>query len=87
MDHFEVEVGEVNEPTRLVAVKRLGLAEIGKIFVVGEDLHREWGTMKVVTPRLQGANDGKEFTIVDIVIAFGGREGLREVRARVPVAV
>ena len=29
MDHFEVKVSEVNKPTRLVAVKRLGLSEIG----------------------------------------------------------
>ena len=29
MDHFEVEVGEVNEPTCLVVVERLGLSEIG----------------------------------------------------------
>ena len=29
VDHFEVEVSEVNKPTRLVAVKRLGLTEIG----------------------------------------------------------
>ena len=29
MDHFEAKVSEVNEPTRLAAVKRLGLTEIG----------------------------------------------------------
>ena len=29
MDHFEVKVSKINEPTCLAAVKRLGLAEIG----------------------------------------------------------
>ena len=29
MDHFKVKVGKVNKPTRLAAVKRLGLSEIG----------------------------------------------------------
>ena len=29
MDHLEVKVSEVNKPTCLAAVKRLGLTEIG----------------------------------------------------------
>ena len=61
----------------LSAVERLGLAEVGKIFVVGEDLYREGGTMEVVTPRLQGTNNGEKLAIIDIVISFGGGEGLR----------
>ena len=64
MDHFEVEVGEVNEPACLAAVECLGLAEIGEVFVVGEDLHRERGSMEVMAPGLQGADDGEEFTII-----------------------
>ena len=76
VDHFQVEVGEVNQPLCLSAVERLGLAEISKIFMVGEDLHREGGTMKIVTPGFQGVNDGEKLAIVDIVISFGGGEGL-----------
>ena len=55
----------------------MGLAEIGKILVVGEDLHGEGGTMEIVAPRFQGTNDGKEFAVIDIVALFGGGEGLR----------
>ena len=70
------------------AGRRSGRREyIGKIFVVGEDLHREWGTMEIVTPRLQGANDGKKFAIIDIVIPFSEGEGLRQVGTWVPVAI
>ena len=52
MDHFKVEVREVDEPTRLAAVECLGLAKIGKILVVGEDLYRERGAVEIVTPGL-----------------------------------
>ena len=52
MDHLKVEVGEVNEPACLAAVECLGLAEISKILVVGEDLYREGGAVEIVTPGL-----------------------------------
>ena len=77
MDHLQVEVGEVDEPVGLAAVKRLRLAEIGKVLVVSEDLYGEGRTMEIVAPRLQGADDGKEFTVIDVVVPFGGRKGLR----------
>ena len=87
MDHFQVEVGKVNEPTRLAAVERLGLAEIGKVLVVSEDLYRKGRAMKIVAPRFQGADNGKEFVVVDVIVSFCGGEGLREVGTRVPIAV
>ena len=43
--------------------------------------------MEVVAPRFQGANDGEEFMVIDVVVTLGGGEGLQEVGARVPVAV
>ena len=76
MDHFEVKVSEVDEPTRLTAVKRLGLAEIGKILVVSKDLYGEWRAMKIMAPGFQGADDGEEFAVVNIVISFGRGERL-----------
>ena len=57
-------------------VKRLGLSEISKVLVVGEDLHREGRAVEIVAPGLQGANDGEKFTIIDIVISFSRGEGL-----------
>ena len=50
MDHFQVEVGEVNEPTGLSSVEVLGGTEVGEVFVVGEDLDREGGSVEVVAP-------------------------------------
>ena len=46
MNHFQVKVCKVNEPACLAAVERLGLAEIGKVLMVSEDLHRKGGAMK-----------------------------------------
>ena len=76
MDHFEVEIGKVDQPARLSAVKRLGLAEIREVLVVGEDLYREGGPMEIVSPGLQGTNDSKKFAIIDVVIPFGRGKGL-----------
>ena len=87
MDHFQVNVSKVDEPACLVAIERLGLVEIGKVLVVSEDLHREGGAMKIVAPGFQGADNSKEFSVVDIVVPLGGGEGLREVGARLPIAV
>ena len=70
-----------------MAVERLGLVEISKVLVVGEDLYGEGGTVEIVVPGLQGANNSEKFSVINIVITFGGGEGLREVRAGVPVAV
>ena len=44
--------------------------------MVGEDLHRERGAMEVVMPGFQGVNDGEEFAVIDVVVAFGGGERL-----------
>ena len=87
MDHFQVEVSKVNEPTRLAAVERLGLAEIGKVLVVSEDLHQKGRAMKIVVPGFQGADNGKEFTVIDVIVPLGGGEGLREVGAWMPIAI
>ena len=40
-----------------------------------------------MAPGFQGANDGEKLAIIDIVISFGGGEGLRQVGAWVPVAI
>ena len=44
--------------------------------MVGEDLHGEGGAVEIVAPGLQGANNGEKFAVINIVISFGGGEGL-----------
>ena len=72
MDHFQVEVRKVDEPASLSVVESLGLVEVGEVFVIGEDLHREGGAVKVVVPGFQGTNDCKEFMVIDIIVSFCG---------------
>ena len=76
MDHLEVKVGEVDEPLCLSAIEQLGLAEVGKVFVVCENLYRERRAVEVVTPGFQGADDREEFLIIDVVVSFSRRERL-----------
>ena len=38
MDHFQVEVCEVDKPTGLSSVEVLGGTEVGEVLIVGEDL-------------------------------------------------
>ena len=50
VDHFQVEVREVDEPTGLSSVEVLGGTEVGEVFMVSEDLDWEGGSMEVVSP-------------------------------------
>ena len=87
MDHFQVEVSEVNEPASLLTIEVLGGTEVGEILVVCTDLYREWGPVEVVLPGFQGMDNGKEFSVVDVVVLFCGRERLGEIGAGMPVTV
>ena len=74
MDHFKIEVGEVEEPARLLAVECLGLVEVGEVLVISENLHWKGRAMKVMAPRFQGTDDSKEFPVIDVVVSFCGGE-------------
>ena len=71
MDHFEIEVSEVDKPACLLVIERLRLMEIGEVFVISKNLHWEGRTMKIVVPEFQGTNDCKEFPVIDVVVTFG----------------
>ena len=87
MGEAEVEICKVKEPTGLAAVKALGRAEEGHVFMVSKDLNRKRGAMEIMTPCFESANDSKEFTIINIIVSFCRREPLGEVGARMPVPV
>ena len=50
VDHFQVEVCEVDEPTSLSSVEVLGGTEVGKVLMVSENLDREGRPVEVVAP-------------------------------------
>ena len=76
MNHPKVEVGKVDEPMCLLAVKRLRLAKVSEVFVISEDLHREGRAVKIMAPGFQGTDDREEFTVIDVVISFSRGERL-----------
>ena len=63
------------------------MSEVGKVFVVSEDLDREGGAVKIVSKGFESADNGKEFTVVDVIVSFCLRERLGKVGTRVPIAV
>jgi hypothetical protein len=42
---------------------------------------------KVMPPCFQGTNDGKEFSIIDLIVLFGGVKGLRKISTGVICSV
>ena len=87
MDDFEVKISEVEQPLCLTAVEILSLTEVRQVLMVHKDLDGKGGAMEIVPPGLQGADDGEEFSVVDVIIAFCWDEQLREIQAGMPIAV
>ena len=79
MDDFEVKISEVEQPPRLAAIEVLGLTEVRQVLVICEDLYGEGGTVEVVSPGLQGADDHEEFSVINVIVSFSGDERLREI--------
>ena len=50
VDHFQVEVSKVDEPTSLSSVEVLGGTEVGEVLMVSENLDREGRPVEVVAP-------------------------------------
>ena len=55
--------------------------------MVGEDNDRVWVPFEVMAPSFQGSDDGKEFSIVDLIVLFCGVKGLGEVSTRMVGAI
>jgi hypothetical protein len=84
VDDREIELGEEERPACLSMRYLLLGAEIGEVVMVGPDF--EWLRMsfEVVAEVFKGADDGKEFFIVDIVVLFGWQHGFGVKGNRVP---
>ena len=76
MDHLEIKIGEVDEPSCLSAIERLGLAKVGEVFVVCENLYWEGRAVEVMMPGFQGVDYCEEFSVIDVVVSFSRRERL-----------
>ena len=87
MNHSEVVLLEEMGPSSLLMIEILGFFEVGEILMVGEDLKRVDGVDKVVTPFLQGENDGSHLQVCSMVILFCVGERMRDESDRVPDAI
>ena len=61
--------------------------EIGEVLMVVEDDSRERGSLDVVAPGAEGANDAKKLSIVDLIVSFSGGKGLRNEGTRMPYVI
>ena len=50
--------------------------EVREILMVVEDNHQEGGTLYVMSPGAEGADDAEELSIIDLIVTFGRRKGL-----------
>ena len=70
VDDLEVKVSKIKQPSCLASVEVLCLTEVHQVFVVGEDLDGEQGSVEVMSPGLQSADNGKELFVIDIIVSF-----------------
>src|SRR6267154_1653994 len=83
MVEFKVKLIQGELPASLAAGEVLSGAEVKKVLMVGEDNDRVWVPFEVMAPSFQGSDDGKEFSIVDLIVPFCRIKGLGEVYTRV----
>ena len=55
--------------------------------MIGKDLDGESGTVEVMSPGLEGTDDSQEFSVINVIVPFCWREGLREVGTGVPFTI
>ena len=68
----EVELGEVLQPAGLTVGQDLGAGEILQVLVVGDHIDWRGGTLEVVSPVLEGLEDGQELLVMGIIVQLGG---------------
>ena len=75
MSEAELESGEVEGPAGVAAAEVLCGAPIFEIGVVGDDFEGLGKSFEEVAPVFEGFDDGEHFSVVDLVVAFGGLHG------------
>ena len=64
-------------PMCLSGFELLWRSEVREVEVIGIDQSFMGASLDVVAPLVKCSNDSQEFSVVDLVIPFGGGEGLR----------
>jgi len=64
----KVELGEVLRPAGLTAGQDLGAGEILQILVVGDHINRSGRALKVMSPVLEGLEDGQKPLVMGVIV-------------------
>ena len=71
----------------LAGGKVCGVLNIEQVLVVGDDGDWVRCSLDILPPFHEGKDDHEEFTIIDVVVPFGRKEGPRKVGAGVEIAI
>ena len=55
--------------------------------MVGDDGNGVGHSLNVLMPFGKGKNDCKEFSVINVIVAFGGEKGTRTICTRMEVAI
>jgi hypothetical protein len=61
---------EFQLPSRLPGCELARISPIEEVFVVCMHHHGKWGSLQIVSPRIESPNNCQQLTIVDLVVAF-----------------
>ena len=78
----KVELGEVLRPVDLMAGQDLGAGEILQVLVVGDHIDQRGRALEVVSPVLEGLEDGQELLVMGIIVQLRGGQSPRIVSDR-----
>ena len=67
-------IGGGNVHVTLVGKEIVAHLKVGQVLVVCKNLDGERGSGEVLLPCLKGVEDGKEFSVIDIIVAFSRGE-------------
>ena len=73
----KVELGEVLQPMGLMAGQDHGAGEVLQVLVVGDHVDQRGGALKVMSPVLEGLEDGQQLLVMGIIVQLRGRQSPR----------
>ena len=76
----EVELGEVLRPAGLMVGQDLGAGEVLQVLVVGDHIDWRGRALEVMSPVLEGLEDGQQLLIMGIVVQLRGGQSPQIVR-------
>ena len=73
----EVELGEVLQSAGLTAGQDLGAGEILQVLVVSDHIDWRGGALKVMSPVLEGLEDGQQLLVMGVIVQLRGGQSPR----------